>query len=364
MYANSTDASLKPLTDNTELMRKILLEGCSYSLELETNLGEKIREFHDTHNIHLGRLFFQNEELVKAIPTGVADFTLRTLEVPVANQKVVLAAPGSQRTEITSGLEPQSAGIRVYRRSFSDPDAPNLHSDREYPGQWYRCQTGRSTRLAPRRSSPGPRRPAPRTHLERDLRDSTLFIPFREKLRELYTDLIEAANVKSKRVKLRKDYSEMHESVLNLSAKTAKGEKLNEKEESILAGIAERVQKDNEQGRKRLANDAAPTSNPSLVRDSEVKEKRKQITKILDEIGVNAKPESQPPSKAKKKPSGISQASPEPATTPVSSSDLVPKTTVLALLDELRDAVMETLQAEPALQKELIGHINEIAERL
>ena len=361
LHANSKDASLKPLTDNTELMRKILLEGCSYSLEAKTNLREKIREFHDAHNIHPGRLFFQNEEMVKAIPAGVADFTARTLEVPVGNKKVVLAHAWFATNRDNKRLDTPSAGIRVYRDGFPI-GRPNLHSDREYPDSSIVVKQGDllDWHLGEVHLAHDDLRP---NASGEDVRDSTLFIPFREKLRELYTDLVEEANVKSKRARLRKDYSGMHDSVLNLSAKTARGEKLSEEEKVTIAGIAERVQRDNAQGRGRLADDAAPTSNASLVRDSEVKEKRKQITKLLDDIGVNAKAAPQPTGKAKKKPSGNGQPASTSASN-ASASDSIPKTTVLALLDELRDAVMETLQAEPALQKELIGRINEIAERL
>jgi hypothetical protein len=360
IHAQSKDASLKPLTENTDLMRKILLEGCSCSVEPGTNLGDKVREFYDIHNIHPGRLFFQNDELVKSIPAGVTDFTPHTLEVPVGDQKVVLAHAWFATNRENKRLETPFAGVRVYRDSFPI-GRPNLHSDRQYPDSVIILKQGdlldwhigevhlAHDDLRPNASG-------------EDLRDSTLFIPFREKLRELYTDLVETANVKSKRARLRKDYTNMYDSVRSVAAKNARGEKISEEERATVQKFAERVQRDNVQGRGRLADDTPPTSNASLVRDSEVKEKRKQITRLLEDIGLHAKPATQPSAKEKKKPSLDGQ--PTPAAGSNDAADLVQKTTVLGLLDELRDAVMEVLAGESALQKELLGRINEVAERL
>jgi hypothetical protein len=360
IHASSSDASLKLLTEDAELMRKTLMEGCSYSIEPGTNLGEKIREVYDAHNIHPGRLFFQNEELLKSIPSGVTDFTVRDLDVQIGNQKVVLAHAWFATNRDNKRLDTPFAGIRVYRDSFPI-GRTNIHSDREYPDSnivvkqgdlldWHIGEVHLAhDDLRPNASG-------------EDVRDSTLFIPFREKLRELYTKLVEGANVKSRRARLRKDYAEMYDSVLNSSTKVARGEKLSEEAKGTVEAIAERVQRDNAQGRGRLAENASPTSNPVLVRDTEVKEKRKLITRLLEDIGLNTKPTKQTSGKAKKKPATDGEAT--PASAPPAASEVVPRSTVLALLDELRDVVMAILHGEPTLQKELIGRINEIAERV
>jgi hypothetical protein len=144
--------------------------------------------------------------------------------------------------------------------------------------------------------------------------------------------------------------------VLNLSSKASDGEKLTDQEQAQVREIAERVQKDNVQGRGKLADDVSATSNSVLVRDTEVKQKRKQITSLLDDIGVDAKPAPSNGSKGKKKPSTNNQ--------PTQAVGGIPKATVIAMLDELRDAIMELLADEPSAQKELIARINKIATRL
>jgi hypothetical protein len=354
IHAAGKDNSLKPLTQDPELMRKTLLEGCSYSLDPATHLVEKIQEFYDAHEIHPARLFFQNAELRKTIPAGAADFTPRSIEVLVGDRNVVLGHAWFATNRDNKRLDGSNAGISVCRDSFPI-GRPNIYSDRAYHdsnvtitrpdllewhiGEVHLCHDD----LRPNASG-------------EDVRDSMLFISFRDKLRDLYSDLVESANVKSKRSRLRKDYSTMLDTVLNIATKAADGEKLTEQEQIQLREIGERVQKDNALARGRLPDDVSATSNTVLVRDNEVKQNRKQITTLLDAIGVETKPTRKSGAKGPKKP-----------TTNGANTQAVagiPKTTVLALLDELRDAVMEILQDEPAAQKELISLINTIAARL
>src|SRR5262249_8997997 len=115
IHAQSKEGSLTPLTQDMELMQKILLEGCSYSLDPATHLADKIQEFYDSHGIHPARLFFQNNELKKTVPAGAADFTLRTLEVPIGNKSVVLGHAWFATNRDNKRLDSPCAGIGVYR---------------------------------------------------------------------------------------------------------------------------------------------------------------------------------------------------------------------------------------------------------
>src|SRR5207244_3928560 len=61
--AESEDGRLYNLIHDPELMRKILLEGCSCRLADKTRHEDQINGFYDTHNIRPARLMFQGTEL-------------------------------------------------------------------------------------------------------------------------------------------------------------------------------------------------------------------------------------------------------------------------------------------------------------
>src|SRR5262249_49357044 len=85
--AESENSRLYNLIHNPDLMRKIILEGCSCRIADGTRQADQINSFYDTHNIQLAHLFFQRKELFRDIPTDAGDFQTCAVSVDIGNKK-------------------------------------------------------------------------------------------------------------------------------------------------------------------------------------------------------------------------------------------------------------------------------------
>lgn len=131
ILAESDEARLRPLFSDPELMRKVLLEGCSCRVADSGNHAGRVKSFYETHGIQPAQILFQNEEITKEIPSGVGEISTRTLEIVAGNRKVILARAWYATNSQNERLKTPIAGIRICREGFPI-GRPNIYSDRQY----------------------------------------------------------------------------------------------------------------------------------------------------------------------------------------------------------------------------------------
>lgn len=129
--AESEDGRLYRLIHNPDLMKKIILEGCSCRIADSTRHTDQINSFYDAHNIQPAHLFFQGNELFRDIPTNAGEFQTYSVAVDVGNKKRPIAQIWYTTNLANAGLESPFAGIRVFRDGFPI-GLSNLYSHRKY----------------------------------------------------------------------------------------------------------------------------------------------------------------------------------------------------------------------------------------
>ena len=362
IVVESSEGRLRSLLLDPDILRKLLLEGCSCGLAGNSDQSKRIRKFYSENRIKPLKLLFQGKEVVRDLPSDIGDLEFSTLTVEVGRKKIALAKVWHITNTKNARLDAPLAGLRICREGFPI-GSQNPYSRRSYADSnieitradllnWHIGEVHLvHEELLPDASG-------------EDIRDTEIFTLFREKLRELYRDLDVVSRTKQQTESLREKYRKDHETVVNLAKKTKEGTPLSEADKKELAEITKRVERDSKLGRTKLKDTATSISRESLVRDEQVKKTRRNIAKILKDFDTKpVKATAGKSSKVKKeKPQeGIGTVHEDMTST---INDVVQKSSVFALFDELRDAVMEILADEPSLRSDVLSRINDLVKKL
>jgi hypothetical protein len=357
--AENEDGRLYHLIRDPKLMRRILLEGCSCRLADRTRHEDRINGLYDAHSIQPARLMFQGAELRREIPTDAGDFLEFPLEIDIGGTKQSVAWVWHATNTKNAGFDSPIAGIRVLRDSFPI-GLPNLYSHRTYHDS--KVEVTRPDLLDWHIGE---------VHLLHDLlrpnaggedvRDSVLFTAFRDQLRLFYEKkLVPISRAKQKKATLRREYTGYLNKLNAFRAKVKEGEGLDEQDKKSVQEIIAQINRHNEQAKGRRKAEAGPASQEVIVRDGEIKSKRRQIGELLvalqEEAGLNAE-QNKKKEKKPKKPAATGDSA-------TAANGRIPRDVALAIVDEIRDAVMEVLNDDPDLREDLLGRINEIVKRL
>jgi Histidine kinase-, DNA gyrase B-, and HSP90-like ATPase len=357
--AESDEARLKSLIQEPNQMRAVLLEGCSCELTDQTPHHTEIHRFYTAHSIRPAKLQFQDKPVTRDEPSGIIDFNTQAIELTISGKRKIVAQIWYATNAENARLDVRP-GIQIFRDSFP-VGVPNLYSERSYTDSL--VEITRRDLLDWHTGE---------VHLLHDalkpdasgehVRDSALLVHFREELRKFYEKRIQDSYVKQRTKTIRSEYSKLAAKVATIAEKVQAREELGEIDLATLKDISGVVSRDNEAARKKLAPDAAPGSRDVVIREDDVKKNRRQITKILTEIGAY-KNETKKPGKMGK-PSKKNAKTNDTNGGKVGTGDSVPRPTMMAALDDVRDAIMEVLEDEPALQKDLLDRVNQITKRL
>lgn len=360
--AESADGRLYNLIHDPDLMRKIILEGCSCRLAEGTRHADHISAFYDTHDIRPAHLLYQGKELFRDVPPDAGEFLTGPVEVEIDTKKQSIAWVWHATNTKNAALDTPFAGIRVFRDSFPI-GLPNLYSHRKYHDS--QVEVTRQDLLVWHVGE---------VHLLHDLlrpdaggenvRDNILFNAFRERLRAFYEEtLVPISRSKQLKASLRKEYHGYLNQLNVLKQKVARHQSLGEDEKKAIQEVAAKIERHNTQAKGRPKSDAGPASQEIVVRDSQIKNQRKQITEILHELKDAAGVALERPAKNEdKKPAKTKGAKGQPARP--AGNDSIPAESAFAVFDEIRDAIIEILSDDPALRDELLDRINDAVKRL
>jgi hypothetical protein len=364
--AQSDEARLRPMILNEVLMRDALLAGCSCELADASLSGDFLKRFCERNNIKSAKLFFQGIPINKIIPSGVQDFQTKTFEFTIGNKKEVLAHVW-YATNSENGRLDTTPGIQIVRDSF--PIGPtNLYADRTIIGS--KIEITRRDLIDWHIGE---------VHLVHDLlrpdaageaiRDSILQNEFREQLRQFYASLIETSYAMQRRATLKADYAKMARQLEAITARKEELQTISDADRSEIKRIAQTIERD--KAAKKSRGEQGVGSREVLLRDDVVKARQRQITKLLKDLDADSLLSEQngaaarPPKRAAKKaPTDNKTSGSVNGSTGTQMSETVSRDAVLAMLDQVRDAVMETLKDDFLLQQDLIAKINEIAKKL
>jgi len=367
--AQSDDARLRPLIRNEVQMRGSLVDGCSCQLADASKSGDYVSRFYATHRVKCARLLFQGKEINKIIPSDVHDFRTHTFEVTIGGKKEVLAHAWVATNKENERIKTYP-GIHILRDSFPIGTA-NPYSDRHLRGsdveitrrdllEWHVGEVHLVHEQL---------RPDAAGEL---IRDSILLSEIREQLRKFYEHLIEIAYAKQRRVTLNNEYAEYHSILKAIQDRAAvsPGEPLPEADKADVRKVLGVVERDKETVKKEKA-DAKIGNRAVLLREDEVKKKQRQVIKLLKDLNaeslVNPAQQNSRPVKRTRKKQPVESPSPRPEDVTASllaNGETLSKDMVLAIFDQVRDAVMDVLKNEAALQQELIAKMNEIVKRV
>jgi hypothetical protein len=371
IIAETQEGRLHPLVNDAEQMRAVLYEGCACRLpenpatDPQHGLYQSVSNLTKDIAVSLPRLIFQGTELYKTYPGNLQAYTTETIEMEVGGQRHVLAKVWYATNQENERLDGPAAGIRVMRDGFPIGKR-NLDSDRDIIGSelqitrqdlldWHVGEVHLlDNELRPDASGEG-------------LPDSVLYKYFRERLRGIYSRLIEKSYAKQRTKTLRSDYKKDATFLASLKRKVELGENVTTEEVQRAESVAKKVQADNNLARGQLAAGTSPGDKKAYVRDDEAVKLRRKLGSVLRVLKPHF-PSSPltsngPTSPGGKKPKNKEQTSrPKPDGQPNTAAADV--TAFLSLIDEIRDAVTEVLQDDETLQNELLGRINQIVSTL
>ena len=366
VVAESNEGRLHTLVSNPDQMEQVLLQSCSCRLAATDNLPEAtknfysvIEGFYQNNRIKPAILMFQTGEITKEIPSGLGSLESHNFEVDQGSTKVVLAKAWFATNVKNARLDTSIAGIRVFRDGFPI-GKPNIYSERALIGcdieikrddllDWHIGEVHLlHEELRPDASGEA-------------IPDTFIFLKFREQLRTFYNKLIGISFAKQRIVTLRTDYRKMQDKLATVAQKLSQGEPVSEVDVTEVAKIALQVEKDGNLAKGMLPANTPPGDRKATVRDEEVGKRRRQILKTIKqikEVGAFSEPNTkEKPAKKKTAQNGQTTA------TTTSAGEPVSKASFLAVIEEVRDAVMEVLSDEPTLQQELITRINDIVAK-
>ena len=359
--AESDEARLKSLIAKPDQLRAMLLEGCSCPLTDKTPMHAEVSRFYNINTVRSAKLLFQGQPVTKAIPDGLVDFDTRAIEVTIQNKRQVVAQIWYATNAQNARLE-TLPGLRLFRDSFP-VGTPNLYSDRSLTDSL--VEITRRDLLDWHTGE---------VHLLHDalkpdasgehVRDSALLVHFREELRKFYEKLIETSYAKQRRKSVRSEYTKFADKVAAIVAKVQAKEPLAEADQLELKEISAIVERDNGYAKQKSPTNSAAGSREMLVREDEVKKKRRQITKLLKDLPTQSGGKTTPAARGAAKKAETKASSEDGRRATTASSEFIARSSVVAAIDDVRDAVLEVLKDETALQKDLLSRINVIAKRL
>ena len=364
--AQSDEARLRPLILNETLMRDALLAGCSCELADASLSGDFLKRFYERNNVKSAKLIFQGITINKIIPSGVQDFQTKTFEFTIGGKKEILAHIW-YATNSDNGRLDTTPGIQIVRDSF--PIGPtNLYADRSIIGS--KVEITRRDLIDWHIGE---------VHLVHDLlrpdaageavRDSILQNEFREQLRQFYSSLIETSYAMQRRATLKSEYAKMVKQLEAITARKEESHTVTETDRSDIKRIAQTVERD--KAAKKSKGEQGVGSREVLLRDDVVKARQRQVTKLLKELDAESLLNDQNGGGVRTAKKAPKRASADTKTTSAGNGatgsnvcETVSKDAVLAMLDQVRDAIMETLKDDFLIQQDLITKINEIAKKL
>lgn len=171
--------------------------------------------------------------------------------------------------------------------------------------------------------------------------------------------MIPISRSKQRKETFRKEYTEQLNQLNVLKAKVSDHKPLEEDEKESLQEIAAKIDRHNTQAKGKPKPDAGPASQEIVVRDTHLKKQRKQIGEIIKDLKTAG---IAPEAHAKKEDKKPKKAKIQLGATTINGS--VPREMTVAIIDEIRDAVIEILSDDPAVREELLVRINDIVKRL
>jgi hypothetical protein len=370
IIAETPEGRLYPLVNDPEQMRSVLLQGCACRIPesdeavQQTPVYKSAAAFTNAIGIKLPRLVFQGTELYKTYPGNLDGFNTEVIDIEVGGNRVELAKLWYATNQENERLDGPAAGIRVMRDGFPI-GKPNLDSDRaEIIGS--KVEVTRQDLLSWHVGEVHLLHPELRPDASGEtLPESVLYTLFRERLRGIYTKLIERSYAKQRTKSLCSDYKKDAAFLATLLTKiSTDSTSLSPDEVQRARVIEKKVDNDKKLAVGPLPQGTSPSDKKAYVRDDQASKLRRQLSSTLKKV-VPALPgtgeqSTSAPGRKKTKP----KAEPEPAAEAGVTGAAPDMTLFLSLIDEIRDAVVEVLKDDETLQTELLTRINQIVSTL
>ena len=378
LRSESEGGRLRQYIHSDELMKEALIKGCSAMVADESPYCNEISSFYRDNNIRPLKLVFMGNEIKRRIPDNVSLPRVESFEVETKGNKQAVARVIYCSSKTTGNVSGPVRGIQIFRDGFPIGN-PNLYSEKKLVGSkieivsqnllnWHVGEVHLlHDELRPDASG-------------ENIRSSYLMDVFTEQLRYFYQRLTQESRAKDHIRRTKKEYDDFRDSIGTISNKLRENETLTPDDLTDIEKMR-KVIDSHVNATKGRTKPSEPVSNKKVyLRDEELKKQRRSLNTQLGEIEKQAdlkktkgsceetshssEPEDSHDDDAEKAKGGSKSGQSSGSDSADQQNNVVPVTTILAVLDEVRDLVIHLLKDEEEIREELLAGINSGIERI